>query len=185
MFECRRAGGIGRHTGLKILWTFVRAGSSPALGTSGHDIAGWSSQVARRAHNPKVAGSNPAPATNFQGGVAQMARACGSYPQCHWFDSSRRHQKRKNLSFKRDSENRKAPSRRGPSLTCPHLDHRQEKGQEKRRNHDMGVVCFLNTSSFSSGDVAGALGVHTNSRLKGKKGPLQGELPEGPGTDSP
>ncbi len=27
-------------------------------------IAGWSSLVARRAHNPKVAGSNPAPATN-------------------------------------------------------------------------------------------------------------------------
>ncbi|BCE05371.1 hypothetical protein RSC2_03380 [Bacillus paralicheniformis] len=26
-------------------------------------IAGWSSSVARRAHNPKVAGSNPAPAT--------------------------------------------------------------------------------------------------------------------------
>ncbi len=26
-------------------------------------IAGWSSLVARRAHNPKVAGSNPAPAT--------------------------------------------------------------------------------------------------------------------------
>ena len=26
--------------------------------------AGWSSQVARRAHNPKVAGSNPAPATH-------------------------------------------------------------------------------------------------------------------------
>ena len=25
--------------------------------------AGWSSPVARRAHNPKVAGSNPAPAT--------------------------------------------------------------------------------------------------------------------------
>ena len=25
-------------------------------------IAGWSSSVARRAHNPKVAGSNPAPA---------------------------------------------------------------------------------------------------------------------------
>ena len=30
-------------------------------------IAGWSSLVARRAHNPEVAGSNPAPATNFQG----------------------------------------------------------------------------------------------------------------------
>ena len=28
------------------------------------NIAGWSSLVARRAHNPKVVGSNPAPATN-------------------------------------------------------------------------------------------------------------------------
>ncbi len=28
-----------------------------------HHDAGWSSSVARRAHNPKVAGSNPAPAT--------------------------------------------------------------------------------------------------------------------------
>jgi hypothetical protein len=28
-----------------------------------HNDAGWSSLVARRAHNPKVAGSNPAPAT--------------------------------------------------------------------------------------------------------------------------
>jgi hypothetical protein len=27
--------------------------------------AGWSSMVARRAHNPKVVGSNPAPATNY------------------------------------------------------------------------------------------------------------------------
>ena len=27
--------------------------------------AGWSSPVARRAHNPKAAGSNPAPAINF------------------------------------------------------------------------------------------------------------------------
>ena len=29
-------------------------------------IAGWSSQVARRAHNPEVVGSNPAPATNSE-----------------------------------------------------------------------------------------------------------------------
>ena len=29
-----------------------------------HPDAGWSSLVARRAHNPKVVGSNPAPATN-------------------------------------------------------------------------------------------------------------------------
>ena len=25
------------------------------------------------------------------GGVAQMARACGSYPQCRWFNSNRRY----------------------------------------------------------------------------------------------
>ena len=30
-----------------------------------HDIAGWSSLVARWAHNPKVRGSNPLPATNL------------------------------------------------------------------------------------------------------------------------
>src|SRR6185437_12333085 len=29
-----------------------------------HDVAGWSSLVARWAHNPKVVGSNPTPATN-------------------------------------------------------------------------------------------------------------------------
>ena len=54
-------------------------------------IAGWSSTEARRAHNPKVAGSNPAPATNF-GAVAQLARAFGSYPTGHRFESSQRHQ---------------------------------------------------------------------------------------------
>jgi hypothetical protein len=32
---------------------------------SPHSDAGWSSLVARRAHNPKVVGSNPAPATSF------------------------------------------------------------------------------------------------------------------------
>jgi hypothetical protein len=33
------------------------------LGSSG---AGWSSLAARRAHNPKVVGSNPTPATNYR-----------------------------------------------------------------------------------------------------------------------
>ena len=33
-------------------------------------VAGWSSLVARRAHNPKVVGSNPAPA--IEGSVAQL-----------------------------------------------------------------------------------------------------------------
>ena len=35
--------------------------------------AGWSSLVARWAHNPKVAGSNPVPATKLVGDVAQLA----------------------------------------------------------------------------------------------------------------
>ncbi len=32
--------------------------------------AGWSSPVARRAHNPKVGGSNPSPATKSRSGYA-------------------------------------------------------------------------------------------------------------------
>ncbi len=40
-----------------------------------HFIAGWSNLVARQAHNLKVVGSNPAPATKFNnqlcGGIAQ------------------------------------------------------------------------------------------------------------------
>ena len=60
--------------------------------------AGWSSLVARRAHNPKVGGSNPPPATVKQGldsfrplflpgKVAQLVRAHGSYPCGRRFDS--------------------------------------------------------------------------------------------------
>ena len=56
----RRDGGIGRRAGLKIRWGKTRAGSSPAPGIFD---AGWSRLVARRAHNPKVGGSNPSPAT--------------------------------------------------------------------------------------------------------------------------
>ncbi len=37
-----------------------------------HPDAGWSSLVARRAHNPKVVGSNPAPATTLQLNVGLM-----------------------------------------------------------------------------------------------------------------
>ena len=55
---------------LKSCGRWDRTGSIPVLGTimdkvypSAIDIAGWSSLVARRAHNPKVVGSNPAPAT--------------------------------------------------------------------------------------------------------------------------
>ena len=49
------------------------------------NIAGWSSLEARRAHNPKVAGSNPAPAIYAQ--IAQLVeqrtenpRVTGSIP---------------------------------------------------------------------------------------------------------
>ena len=45
-------------------------GSSPIIGLKLKSlklniIAGWSSLEARRAHNPKVVGSNPAPAISF------------------------------------------------------------------------------------------------------------------------
>ena len=50
-----------------------------------HNIAGWSSLEARRAHNPKVIGSNPIPATYAQ--IAQLVeqrtenpRVTGSIP---------------------------------------------------------------------------------------------------------
>ena len=35
----------------------------PRVGNLAFTIAGWSSSVARWAHNPEVAGSNPVPAT--------------------------------------------------------------------------------------------------------------------------
>ena len=48
--------------------------------------------------NPEVGGSSPSPATIWLptgaifGGVAQLARAFGSYPECHVFESHRRYQ---------------------------------------------------------------------------------------------
>ena len=67
------------------------------------DDAGWSSPVARWAHNPKVAGSNPAPATNFEIAVSDLevlVRGCSSVGRAHglqpWgqgFESPHLHQK--------------------------------------------------------------------------------------------
>ena len=51
------------------------------------DIAGWSSLVARWAHNPKVVGSNPAPATKWFRGVAVITSAC--HAEDREFDSRR------------------------------------------------------------------------------------------------
>ena len=44
-----------------------RGGSNPSTSSifKFYIVAGWSSTVARRAHNPKVAGSNPVPATKM------------------------------------------------------------------------------------------------------------------------
>ena len=61
-------------------------GSSPIIGFQFYiDNAGWSSLEARRAHNPKVTGSNPVPATYAQ--IAQLVeqrtenpRVAGSIP---------------------------------------------------------------------------------------------------------
>ncbi len=47
-------------------------------------IAGWSSLVARRAHNPKVVGSSPTPAIRFHG-VGVITPAC--HAGDHGFDS--------------------------------------------------------------------------------------------------
>ena len=77
-----------------------------------HYIAGWSSSVARRAHNPEVGGSNPSPATNLVSWCSWLTRLpvtqkiAGSSPVetaiwlhssvgrardwkslCRWFDS--------------------------------------------------------------------------------------------------
>src|SRR6056297_2358383 len=43
--------------------TEIVLNNSNCFDTIDSSIAGWSSLAARRAHNPKVAGSNPAPAT--------------------------------------------------------------------------------------------------------------------------
>ena len=88
------------------------------LWASVHDKSrGVEQSVARRAHNPKVEGSSPSSATNADvaqsverilgkdkvtssilvisssGGVAQLARAFGSYPTGHVFESHLRYQK--------------------------------------------------------------------------------------------
>ena len=54
--------------------------------TLGPTIAGWSSPVARQAHNLKVVGSNPTPATTLKSFNARdfiLSRwACASFPSC-------------------------------------------------------------------------------------------------------
>src|SRR5699024_7121763 len=64
---------LGKNQTFLYIWRISSAGRAPALQAGGrrfeprilHHIAGWSSLVARRAHNPKVASSNLAPATKI------------------------------------------------------------------------------------------------------------------------
>ena len=74
------------RTSLGQLWSclhIVDGGRGSAyshyLRTEAHRIAGWSSLVARRAHNPKVIGSNPVPAI-WSLGVGVIT------PPCHGGD---------------------------------------------------------------------------------------------------
>src|SRR5271165_1232934 len=59
----RSHGHIGVRPGASALICFARREFVRLRNTD----AGWSSSVARWAHNPEVAGSNPAPATKFAG----------------------------------------------------------------------------------------------------------------------
>ena len=59
----------------KVVWA---AQGFESLFLRQYIIAGWSSLVARRAHNPEVVGSNPSPATK-NGPVVQLVRM----PHCH------------------------------------------------------------------------------------------------------
>ena len=45
-------------------------------------VAGWSSLAARRAHNPKVVGSNPTPATTFETAAVASRGLQPPLPQC-------------------------------------------------------------------------------------------------------
>src|SRR3569623_1775805 len=65
----------GIAAGARARETFYRTHSHvfPAFGVE--TGAGWSSPVARQAHNLKVAGSNPAPATNKKPALANARRA--------------------------------------------------------------------------------------------------------------
>ena len=65
----------------------VRIPLSPPFYKLFANIAGWSSLVARWAHNPEVVGSNPSPATKWFRGVAVITSAC--HAEDREFDSRR------------------------------------------------------------------------------------------------
>ena len=64
------SGQRGQTVNLLATLSKVRILLHPVLQREKNSIAGWSSLEARRAHNPKVVGSNPAPAI-----LAQIAQS--------------------------------------------------------------------------------------------------------------
>ena len=82
MPKCR-CGGIGRRPGLKIPWENIPYRFDPGHRHQFH-IAEWSNPVARRAHNPKVVGSNPASATKKDSIVDTISAMefCFIYGKC-------------------------------------------------------------------------------------------------------
>ena len=57
-----------------------------------YNIAGWSSLVARRAHNPKVTSSNLVPATNLYylcGSLVQLVNTSACHAEDRGFESRR------------------------------------------------------------------------------------------------
>ena len=49
----------------------------PISDSASLSVAGWSSPVARQAHNLKVVGSNPTPATNYYVVIQRLNKALG------------------------------------------------------------------------------------------------------------
>ncbi len=73
----------------KFLGPAAPGGSDERCRYHVNPTAGWSSLVARRAHNPKVAGSNPAPATNrdaVQGRCESAGPSARARDRDHRFD---------------------------------------------------------------------------------------------------
>ena len=63
-FTCQGLFGLEKRARCGPFFIFGIASAVPRPTWGKHGDAGWSSPVARQAHNLKVAGSNPAPATN-------------------------------------------------------------------------------------------------------------------------
>ena len=110
--------------------------------------AGWSSSVARWAHNPEVAGSNPAPATNVPGHPHRMSRDF-SVPRSSGGDDDPLLRHPAGLTM---SRNRGSQVVRNASPQCPwqdslsralwrhagRRDHRRRRGRRRRAGSGPG-----------------------------------------------